>query len=34
MRDALRGYLGFAGADRLAWATHLGAEKRLLKSQP
>jgi len=34
MRDALRAYLGFAGADRLAWATHLGAEKRLLKSQP
>jgi uncharacterized protein YcaQ len=34
MRDALRAYLGFAGADRLAWATYLGAEKRLLKSQP
>jgi uncharacterized protein YcaQ len=29
MRDALRAYLRFAGADRLAWAPHLGTEKRL-----
>ena len=29
MRDALRAYLGFAGADRLAWAQHLGTAKRL-----
>ena len=34
MRDALRSYLGFAGADRLAWAPHLGAEKRLFLTQP
>jgi hypothetical protein len=34
MRDALRAYLGFAGADRLAWASHLGAEKRLFPSRP
>ncbi len=29
MRDALRAYLRFAGADRLEWAAHLGREKRL-----
>ena len=29
MRDALGAYLRFAGADRLDWASHLGAEKRL-----
>jgi uncharacterized protein YcaQ len=29
MRDALRAYVRFAGADRLEWAPHLGAEKRL-----
>ena len=29
MRDALRAYLRFAGASRLEWAPHLGAEKRL-----
>ncbi len=29
MRDALRAYLRFAGADRLVWATHLTTEKRL-----
>jgi uncharacterized protein len=29
MRDALRAYLRFAGASRLAWASHLGAERRL-----
>jgi uncharacterized protein len=34
MRDALRSYLGFAGADRLAWAPHLGTEKRLFLAQP
>jgi uncharacterized protein len=34
MRDALGAYLGFAGADRLAWASHLGAEKRLFPSRP
>jgi uncharacterized protein len=33
MRDALRAYLGFAGAARLAWAPHLGTEKRLFPSQ-
>jgi len=32
MRDALDAYLRFAGADRLEWAPHLGAEKRLFKS--
>lgn len=34
MRDALRAYLGFAGADRLAWAPHLGTERRLFLSRP
>ena len=34
MRDALRAYLGFASADRLAWAPHLGTEKRLFLTQP
>jgi uncharacterized protein YcaQ len=34
MRDALRAYLGFAGADRLAWAQHLGSDKRLFLTQP
>ena len=34
MRDALRAYLGFAGADRLAWAPHLASEKRVFLSQP
>jgi uncharacterized protein YcaQ len=34
MRDALRAYLGFADADRLAWAPHLGSEKRLFLTQP
>jgi uncharacterized protein YcaQ len=29
MRDALRAYLRFAGAPRLAWAPHLTREKRL-----
>jgi uncharacterized protein YcaQ len=30
MREALGAYLRFAGADRLEWAPHLAAEKRLL----
>jgi uncharacterized protein YcaQ len=34
MRDALRAYLDFASADRLAWAPHLGIEKRLFLTQP
>jgi uncharacterized protein len=34
MRDALRAYLRFAGAERLAWAPHLGAGKRLFLSHP
>ena len=34
MRDALRAYLGFAGANRLAWAPHLGTEKRLFLTEP
>jgi len=31
MREALRAYLRFAGADRLEWAAHLGREQRLLR---
>jgi uncharacterized protein YcaQ len=31
MRDALRAYLGFARAEGLAWAPHLGTEKRLFR---
>jgi uncharacterized protein len=34
MRDALRAYLRFAGASRLEWASHLGAEKRLYLTRP
>ena len=34
MRDALRAYLRFAGADRLEWAPHLAAEKRLFLTRP
>ncbi|MFN2613591.1 MAG: DNA glycosylase AlkZ-like family protein [Actinomycetota bacterium] len=34
MRDALGAYLGFAGADRLAWAPHLASAKRLFTSHP
>jgi uncharacterized protein len=34
MRDALRAYLRFAGADSLDWATHLATEKRLFLSRP
>jgi uncharacterized protein len=33
-RDALRAYLRFAGADRLDWAAHLAAEKRLFLTHP
>ena len=29
MRDALRAYLRFAGAERLEWGPHLATEKRL-----
>jgi uncharacterized protein YcaQ len=32
MREALGAYLRFAGVDRLEWASHLAAEKRLLAS--
>ena len=34
MRDALRAYLRFAGADRLEWAPHLATEKRLFLAHP
>jgi uncharacterized protein len=34
MRDGLRAYLRFAGASRLEWASHLGAEKRLFLTRP
>jgi uncharacterized protein YcaQ len=34
MRDALRAYLRFAGADRLEWAPSLRAEKRLFHAEP
>ena len=34
MRDALRAYLRFARAERIEWATHLAAEKRLFLSRP
>jgi hypothetical protein len=34
MREALRAYLGFAGADKLAWASQLGAEKRRFLTRP
>ncbi|MGZ4316792.1 MAG: DNA glycosylase AlkZ-like family protein, partial [Gaiellaceae bacterium] len=34
MRDALRAYLRFAGADQLEWASHLAAEKRLFLARP
>jgi uncharacterized protein YcaQ len=34
MRDALRAYLRFAGADRLEWAGHLGGEKRIFLDRP
>ena len=34
MRDALRAYLRFAGADRLDWAPHLATEKRRFLTRP
>ncbi|HZC73103.1 MAG TPA: crosslink repair DNA glycosylase YcaQ family protein [Jatrophihabitans sp.] len=34
MRDALRAYLRFAGADQLEWAPHLATEKRLFRASP
>jgi uncharacterized protein len=34
MRDALRAYLRFAGANRLEWAAHLATEKRLFLARP
>jgi uncharacterized protein YcaQ len=34
MRGALRAYLGFAGADRVEWPSHLAAEKRLFLARP
>jgi uncharacterized protein YcaQ len=34
MRDALRAYLRFAGADSLDWPTHLTTEKRLFLTRP
>jgi uncharacterized protein YcaQ len=34
MRDALRAYLRFAGADRVEWPSHLAAEKRLFLARP
>ena len=34
MRDALRAYLRFAGADRLDWAPHLATEERLFLTRP
>jgi uncharacterized protein YcaQ len=34
MREALRGYVRFAGATRLEWAPHLGKEKRLFLTRP
>jgi uncharacterized protein YcaQ len=34
MRDALRAYLRFAGANRLEWAAHLAREERLFGGRP
>jgi uncharacterized protein len=34
MRDALRAYLRFAGADRLEWAPHLATEQSLFGTRP
>jgi len=34
MRDALRAYLRFAGADRLEWAPRLATEQRLFLTRP
>jgi uncharacterized protein YcaQ len=34
MKDALRAYLGFAGADRIEWPSHLAGDRRLFSSRP
>ena len=34
MREALRAYARFAGANRLEWPSHLGTEKRLFLTRP
>jgi uncharacterized protein len=34
MREALRAYVRFAGADRLDWPSHLGTERRLFSTRP
>jgi uncharacterized protein len=34
MRDALRAYVRFAGAERVDWASHLAAEKQLFTTRP
>jgi hypothetical protein len=34
MRDALRAYLRFAGADRIVWPSHLGMERRTFLARP
>jgi uncharacterized protein YcaQ len=34
MKDALRAYLGFAGADRIEWPSHLAGDKRLFSTRP
>ena len=34
MRDALRAYVRFAGADRIMWASHLMRDKRLFLARP
>jgi uncharacterized protein YcaQ len=34
MRDALRAYLQFAGANRLEWPPNLAREKRLFSTRP
>ncbi len=34
MRDALRAYLHFGGANRLEWAPHLATERRLFLTRP
>jgi hypothetical protein len=34
MREALRAYLRFAGADRLDWPSQLATEKRLFLARP
>jgi hypothetical protein len=34
MRKALHAYLGFARAQRVEWAQHLGRERRLFLTRP